>query len=188
MPLRTSEPLCSNRSHVARTVERQPGRSYARLPFEFVGSFLMLSGFALANMLKGLRDYQMRKANESAVVDGKLNPKLKTHNLFVLADATGILPLVAGWEIELLSRLTQMVRWAGRYPVDAGHGTARQPGMLTELAPPTIEKFVTHIRAAEREFWVRSERRRMLVGHRQCVDLRRRFPPTPHFIREFRGI
>jgi hypothetical protein len=58
------------------------------MPFQFEGSFLMLSGFALENMLKGLPVYQLQKANESAVVDGKLHKKLTTHNLFQLcADA-----------------------------------------------------------------------------------------------------
>ena len=80
----------------------------------------LLGGYALENLLKGLRVKQLRAAGETIVVKGRLRRELTRHDLITLAEAAGV-PL-ARHERFLLERLTVTITWGGRYiaPKDVG--------------------------------------------------------------------
>ncbi len=80
----------------------------------------LLGGYALENLLKGLRVKQLRGAGESIMVKGQLRRELTRHDLIALAKAAGV-PL-ARHERFLLERLTVTITWGGRYiaPKDVG--------------------------------------------------------------------
>jgi hypothetical protein len=73
----------------------------------------LLGGYALENLLKGLRVKQLRAAGESIFVEGRLRQELTRHDLITLAEAAGV-PL-ARHERFLRERLTVTITWGGRY-------------------------------------------------------------------------
>jgi hypothetical protein len=117
-------------------------KGYTGLPFEFVNPFLRLAGFALENMFKGLRVYQLKKLGKPVVIikGPKKNKKtkknkrgahldraeLRIHDLTELARKTGILPLLDHNTQALLARLSVITEWAGRYPVESSLVTTLQ--------------------------------------------------------------
>lgn len=74
----------------------------------------MLAGFAIENVLKGIRVQQYN--GEKQVSDG--DPRIKsltgTHNLSKLATDAGL--TVSSEEKKLLVKLTDRILWSGRYP------------------------------------------------------------------------
>lgn len=85
---------------------REPGQ------YLHVGaSFLMLAGFAIEALLKGV----LIARDPTAVSDGGLPRWLLTHNLASLMKRANV-PLTED-ETELVQRLAEAVQWRGRYPV-----------------------------------------------------------------------
>jgi len=80
----------------------------------------LLGGYALENLLKGVRVKQLRAAKEPIFMNGRLRRELTRHDLVALARAAGV-PL-ARHEKFLLERLTVTINWGGRYvaPKDVG--------------------------------------------------------------------
>jgi hypothetical protein len=80
----------------------------------------LLGGYALENLLKGVRVKQLRAAGQSIFIKGRLRGELARHDLVALAKAAGV-PL-ARHEKFLLERLTVTINWGGRYiaPKDVG--------------------------------------------------------------------
>lgn len=81
---------------------------------------LLSGGYALENLLKGVRVKQLRAAGEPIFIDGRLRRELTRHDLVAVARAAGV-PL-ARHEQFLLERLTATINWGGRYiaPKDVG--------------------------------------------------------------------
>jgi hypothetical protein len=71
----------------------------------------LLYGYALENLLKGI---QIAK-NPTLISSGKLNAKLKSHNLVKLAKAASFTLHVQ--ELPVADALSKLSVWAGRYPV-----------------------------------------------------------------------
>jgi hypothetical protein len=93
---------------------------------------LLLAGFGLEGLLKAVRIKQMKRAGQGTTVVKKgrvlLVGTLKTHNLVSLARDAGFPTDQA--ETALLTRLTTIVEWAGRYPVAAAaEQLLNTPGM-----------------------------------------------------------
>jgi len=76
---------------------------------------LLLSGYAIENVLKGIRITQWRKSGCSPIAEGKLDNYFKKHDLIGFANDAQI-PL-ANAERQLLIRLEACVVWAGKYPI-----------------------------------------------------------------------
>ncbi len=75
----------------------------------FVQAYLLLSGFAFENLIKGLIVYQ----ENLKVKDGKLPEEVYGHKLVKLAERAG--HALHGDEKTLLTDLTQAIVWQGRY-------------------------------------------------------------------------
>ena len=91
-----------------------------RLHRRFVGPALLLSGYALENVLKAIKvKHAARTGCAPPVATGAttLDRTFKTHDLSALADDIGF-PL-GQHDSDLLRRLTTFILWAGRYPVDS---------------------------------------------------------------------
>jgi hypothetical protein len=76
---------------------------------------LLLSGYAIENLLKAIRVKQWRKSGLAPVADGRLDGYFKTHDLVRFADDVG-LPL-SDRDRQFLVRLEACVVWAGKYPI-----------------------------------------------------------------------
>jgi hypothetical protein len=75
------------------------------------GVFLMLAGFAIEALLKGI----LIAGNPTTVSQGRLPKWLLNHDLAGLMQRANVRLTEA--EAELLRRLTEAVQWRGRYPV-----------------------------------------------------------------------
>ena len=119
---------------IAKATPQEAGDVYLLLP-----TFLLLYGFAIENVSKGLL-----VAKDASVVESVIKWKVKGggHDLRELYTATGL--LVATDEQELLDALTQAVLWAGRYPVPKNHENKPEFGIF--LGPlfkkPEIDSLV----------------------------------------------
>ncbi|WP_234686099.1 hypothetical protein [Bradyrhizobium monzae] len=71
----------------------------------------LLYGYALENLLKGIRVAR----DPSLITSGKLNGKLKSHDLVELAKAASF--TLHTQEIPVAAALSKLSTWAGRYPV-----------------------------------------------------------------------
>lgn len=89
----------------------------------------LLRGYALENLLKGLRVKQLRAAGESIVVKGRLRPELIRHDLITMAEAAGV-PL-ARHERFLLERVTVTITWSERYIAPKGVGETDSATMIS---------------------------------------------------------
>ena len=89
----------------------------------------LLGGYALENLLKGLRVKQLRAAGESIVAKGRLRRELTGHSLISLAEAAGV-PL-ARHERFLLERLSVTITWGGRYVAPKGVGQTDSATMIS---------------------------------------------------------
>ena len=73
-------------------------------------TYLMLSGFALENLLKGIL-----VAREPTLTDKIVSKKIKHHKLEDLFKLVGI--EIDETESVMVERLTESIIWAGRYPI-----------------------------------------------------------------------
>jgi hypothetical protein len=125
------------------------------IPFRLFNGFFLLGGFGLECLFKGLRVSQLLESGKSSVVTakGELIGELKTHDLVKLATQTTILNGLGHNQKELLKRLTVMITWAGRYPVEWKHKGQRQPNFLSGSDWTDIEDIADRIRRKEQEYW-----------------------------------
>jgi hypothetical protein len=75
----------------------------------FCKSYMLLAGLALENLAKGI----LVGRNPAVVTPDTFN--LKGHNLLQLAQQA--VSTLSNNELDILSRLTAFVMWAGRYPI-----------------------------------------------------------------------
>jgi len=108
---------------IAKVTPQEGGDVYLLLP-----SFLLLSGLAIENALKGLLI-----SKEPSIAESKIRWKvgLGGHDLGTLFKSNGFIP--TSDEQEFLDALTQAVLWAGRYPVPKYH--ANEPEIGIPLGP-----------------------------------------------------
>ena len=104
---------------IAKATPQEVGDVYLLLP-----SFLLLSGLAIENVLKGLLI-----SKEPSVVETKIRWKvgLGGHDLGELFKSNGFIP--TSDEQEFLDALTQAVLWSGRYPVPKYHANEAEIGI-----------------------------------------------------------
>ncbi len=74
----------------------------------------MLAGFAIENVLKGIRVQQLNAETQATERDNRIKSITSTHNLSKLATDAGL--TVSSEEAKLLVKLTDRVLWSGRYP------------------------------------------------------------------------
>jgi hypothetical protein len=104
---------------IAKATPQEVGDVYLLLP-----SFLLLSGLAFENALKGLLI-----SNKPSIVESKIQWKVGSggHDLGELFKSNGFIP--TSDEEEFLDALTQAVLWAGRYPVPKHHDNVSEIGI-----------------------------------------------------------
>lgn len=109
----------------AKATRQEVGDIYLLLP-----SFLLLSGLAIENALKGLP-----VSKEPSIVESKIQWKVGSggHDLGELFKSNGFLP--TSDEQEFLDALTQAVLWAGRYPVPKHHANESEIGIPMGTIP-----------------------------------------------------
>ncbi len=121
----------------AKATPQEVGDVYFLLP-----SFLLLSGLAIENALKGLLI-----SKEPSIVDSKIKweVSLGGHDLGGLFKSNGFLP--TDDEQEFLDALTQAVLWAGRYPVPKHHANKFEFGIPLGpfLRNPDINSLVSRM-------------------------------------------
>jgi hypothetical protein len=90
-----------------------------RLKFRgFGNAYLLNAGYAVENLLKAIRVKRLRLAGKPIKLGKKGSDDIPTKHIYEqmawaeLGDTN-----VTDDEVELLKRLSQFVRWAGRYPV-----------------------------------------------------------------------
>jgi hypothetical protein len=93
-----------------------------------MGAASLLGGYALENLLKGLRVRQIREAGGTARRDGTLVRELSGHDLEALADAAEV--VLASHERSLLKRLTTTIAWGGRYAAPKKGGDSDSAVMI----------------------------------------------------------
>ncbi|MBN1392084.1 MAG: hypothetical protein JW947_04695 [Sedimentisphaerales bacterium] len=103
----------------AKCTTQELGDLYLLLP-----SFLLLSGLAIENALKGLLI-----SKEPSIVESKIKWKvgLGGHDLGDLFKRSGFIP--TSDEQEFLNALTQAILWTGRYPVPKEHANKLEFGI-----------------------------------------------------------
>jgi hypothetical protein len=74
----------------------------------------MLAGFAIENVLKGIRVQQLNAETQVTEGDKRIKSLTNTHNLSKLATDAGL--TVSSEESKLLVKLTDRILWSGRYP------------------------------------------------------------------------
>ena len=77
---------------------------------------LLLSGYAIENILKGIRLRHWQLKGENAVVDGKLATDFTTHRLKAYTEDAAM-PGTSDTDKDVLLRLQQCIEWTGKYPV-----------------------------------------------------------------------
>jgi hypothetical protein len=89
------------------------------------GPALLLSGYAVENLLKGLRVKQIVEKGHTPLISSKAPVAVRVwgHNLPELAMSVGL--DVKSYDSELLNTLWRNILWAGRYPT-AGDGPGNQ--------------------------------------------------------------
>lgn len=98
------------------------------IPGMAMGAASLLGGYALENLLKGLRVRQIREAGGTARRKGKLVRELSGHDLAALADDAGV--VLASHERFLLKRLTNTIAWGGRYVAPKKSGESDSAVMI----------------------------------------------------------
>ena len=105
----------------------------------------MLAGFAIENVLKGIRVQQINI--ESPVLEGDIRVKsiTSTHNLARLASDAGI--TLTAEENKLFDKLTDLIIWSGRYPrpkrpEDFMKEDPESGGLAMALSPSDWSNFV----------------------------------------------
>lgn len=125
------------------------------IPFRLFNGFFLLAGFGLESLFKGLRVSQLLDQGTSSVVttEGKLDGRLKTHDLIKLATETQMVKDLDHNQIALLDRLTLVSTWAGRYPVEWKHAGKLNPHMLMGSDLDDIQSVAAQIRTKEKNYW-----------------------------------
>lgn len=93
----------------------EPGSRYFVSPYSPWRAALLLSGYAMENLLKGLVTQR-----ETMKVGAHLPDKVSGHNMQGLASTAGL--TVDKDEAHLLGDLKDIVEWVGRYPVAKKQG------------------------------------------------------------------
>jgi hypothetical protein len=87
-----------------------------KLPFGLLEIQFFLVGFAVENLLKAKWVKKNRRGLKNEILAvSKLPKDIHNHNLLPLAEKIGL--KLNDDESELLNRLSEYVKWAGRYPV-----------------------------------------------------------------------
>lgn len=89
----------------------------------------LLGGYALENLLKGIRVKQLRAEGKAIFVNNRLRSELTGHDLIVLARAVGI--RLARHKTFLLERLGVTINWGGRYVAPKGVGDTDSATMIS---------------------------------------------------------
>jgi len=116
--------------------------------------FFTIAGFAIENELKALIIHREAVAGhppqtaKDALKLFQNGKRTRQHDLVALAARAGLHQLAAG-EQTMLERLTQFVRWAGRYPIPL---TAPETNFARTTRECDLEDLVRFMEKLEREF------------------------------------
>lgn len=114
----------------------QPATRERRL---LIGPFMLLSGMAIENLLKGvliLRDPSI--ATDTTILKEKWPGRNDGHGLDQMAKE--VARSLSDKERQLLKRLENFVRWGGRYPVALKADANRAPRLFRSTDPGAISK------------------------------------------------
>jgi hypothetical protein len=107
-------------------------------------SYMLLAGLALENLAKGI----LVGRNSGVVTPDMFN--LKGHNLQQLAQQA--VPTLSKTELDILSRLTAFVTWAGRYPIHLQAAKNIHPSFTPTRDPGLVDHlFAKFVAILERE-------------------------------------
>lgn len=105
--------------------------------FHLIGPILLLAGFAIENLLKGI----LVRNTPGLISGGDLPQNLLTHDLVKLSQGTQV--HVSAEERQLLEELTENSIWMGRYPIPRTYRhrmPRKRPDGSGEWRTPTLRK------------------------------------------------
>lgn len=131
---------------------------YRKLVYSYMSSYMLLSGYAIENYLKG---GLIAKSTNSKLIKYKTNFKLISKDIFKSNNSHKLLDLAIELGIEInvkeenfLQRLEIFVMWAGRYyfPKTSSEYQSLTDGSIQfkSFDPKTKEEFVSKIRSYHR--------------------------------------
>jgi hypothetical protein len=115
-----------------------------------INQHMMLAGFAIENLCKGylaarLSDVERERIQQKGILPGSL----QDHDSLRLVERTGM--TLSRTEKDLLTRITDAVRWRGRYPSPTSHHWIRPDAQMGDIRDikTLLQKLRRHVGVKE---------------------------------------